>query len=105
MTQPHDPESSPSRPPTSAEEALDIARVEFQPRLPDGTPAPLRVHEFDLGFLVTGVFPPRTDRTAPSPQGGSHVVVSKATGKLGYVPNLPPEVAIDVYRKQYGPHA
>ncbi|MET8679859.1 hypothetical protein ABZW18_20330 [Streptomyces sp. NPDC004647] len=104
MTQPGQPESE--RPvPTSTEEALAIARTCFQPRCPDGSLAPLNVQEFDLGYLVYATFPPRPDPTVPPEQGGSHLVISKATGELGYVPNLPPEVAIPLYRKHYGPRA
>ena len=105
MTQPNEPGASGHRPPANADEALTMARAEFQPVLPDGSPAPLHVHEFDLGYLVYAVFPRHEGTTAPPTLGGSHVVVSKATGKLGYVPNFPPETAIETYRRHYGPDA
>ncbi|MGP4002254.1 hypothetical protein [Streptomyces sp. 8N706] len=104
MTQPNQPESERGVP-TSAEEALEMARLEFEPRLTDGSLAPLRVQEFDLGYLVYAVFPPNPNPTVPAALGGSNVMVSKATGKLGYVPNFPLETAIDLYRKHYGPSA
>jgi hypothetical protein len=41
-------------PPTSPEQALDIVRSRYaQPRLPDGTPAELRVEEFDIGYPIS----------------------------------------------------
>ncbi|MCM2579853.1 hypothetical protein [Streptomyces meridianus] len=100
-----EPAASAPRPPANADEALAMARAEFQPLLPDGTPAPLHVQEFDLGYLVYAVFPRHEDTTAPPTLGGSHVVVSKTTGKLGYVPNFPPETAIETYRRHYAPDA
>lgn len=105
MTQPHEPEASAPRTPAIVDDAPAMARVEFQPLLPDGSPAPLHVQEFDLGYLVYAVFPPREDTAAPPTLGGSHVVVSKVTGKLGYVPNFPPETAIETYRRHDGPNA
>ncbi|MEU9114472.1 hypothetical protein AB0D04_22440 [Streptomyces sp. NPDC048483] len=89
--------------PTSAEEALAAARKHFRPRCEDGTLAPLHVEEFDIGYLIHATFPPRPDPTTPPPQGGSHLVIAKDNGQLGYVPNLPPEYAIEVYRKHYRP--
>lgn len=98
-------QQSEPRPPANADEALEAARAEFRPRLPDGSPAPLRVQEFDLGYLVYPVLPPHDPSSGPPALGGSHVVVSKATGKLGYVPNFPPDMAIETYRRNYGPEA
>jgi hypothetical protein len=51
--------------PTGPEDALAIARATFQPRWPDGTLAPLHVHEFDIGYLVYASFPPVTDLSRP----------------------------------------
>ncbi|WP_405725574.1 hypothetical protein OG607_21165 [Streptomyces sp. NBC_01537] len=89
--------------PTGPEDALAIARATFQPRWPDGTLAPLHVHEFDIGYLVYASFPPVTDLSRPPEPGGSHLVISKRDGELSYVPNLPPETAIAVYRKHFRP--
>ncbi|MFC5216048.1 hypothetical protein [Streptomyces coerulescens] len=94
----------PAPPPTTCEQALTIVRGRYaQPELPDGTPAELRVEEFDLGYLVYAVFPPVTDaagRPRPAPPGGSKIVVAKDTGETVTVPNLPTAAAIALYRKQ-----
>ncbi|GAA2286273.1 hypothetical protein GCM10010145_65980 [Streptomyces ruber] len=91
-------------PPTTPEEALAIVRSRYaQPTLPDGTAAPLHVHEFDLGYLVYATFPPTTDaagRPQPAPPGGSKIVVAKDTGETVTVPNYPTEAAVDLYRQQ-----
>ncbi|MGW1028630.1 hypothetical protein ACWD4J_33935 [Streptomyces sp. NPDC002577] len=106
---PDTPASGPQGPPTTADQALDIVRSRFaQPKLPDGTPAELHVHEFDIGYLVYAVFPPRTDtagRPQPSPPGGAKIVVSKETGETVTVPNFPTEQAIALYRKNIGRNA
>lgn len=93
-------------PPTTPEQALDIVRSRYaQPELPDGSPAPMHVHEFDIGYLVYAVFP-RTENTdaagnpLPAPLGGAKIVVAKGTGETTTVPNFPTEAAIDLYRKQ-----
>ncbi|MER5937511.1 hypothetical protein ABT121_09355 [Streptomyces sp. NPDC001928] len=86
------------------EQALAIVRSRFaQPRLPDGTPAELRVEEFDTGYLVYPVFPLVRDaagRPRPAPPGGGKIVVSKETGETVTVPNYPNETAIALYRRQ-----
>ncbi|GHH31541.1 hypothetical protein [Streptomyces lanatus] len=88
----------------TSEQALAIVRGRYAlPTLPDGTPAELRVTEFDIGYLVYAVFPPVTDaagRPQPAPPGGSKIVVVKDTGETVTVPNLPSEEAIALYRKQ-----
>ncbi|MGW1840097.1 hypothetical protein [Streptomyces sp. BBFR2] len=95
-------------PPTSPEEALALVRDRYaEPTLPDGTPVPLAVEEFDIGYLVHPVFPPvsRTDAAGvplPAPPGGAKIVVSKTTGESVTVPNLPNESAIALYRRQNG---
>ncbi|MFC8094730.1 hypothetical protein [Streptomyces sp. NPDC057301] len=90
--------------PTTSDQALAIVRSRYaQPQLPDGSPAELRVEEFDIGYLVYAVFPPVTDaagRPQPAPPGGSKIVVSKETGETVTVPNYPTEAAIALYRKQ-----
>jgi hypothetical protein len=95
---------NPAAPPATPEQALDIVRSRYaQSKLPDGTPAELRVEEFDIGYLVYAVFPPVTDaegRPQPAPPGGSKIVVSKATGETVTVPDFPTEAAIDLYRRQ-----
>ncbi|WP_030231231.1 MULTISPECIES: hypothetical protein [unclassified Streptomyces] len=94
-------------PPTSPDQALAIVRSRYaEPKLPDGTPAELRVEEFDIGYLVYAVFPPSVDasgRPQPAPPGGSKIVVSKETGETVTVPNYPSETAIALYRKQRQP--
>ncbi|MFJ7078859.1 hypothetical protein [Streptomyces sp. NPDC098781] len=91
-------------PPTSSEQALAIVRGRYaQPRLPDGTPAEMRVEEFDIGYLVYAVFPPVTDaagRPRPASPGGSKIVVAKETGETATVPNYPSEAAIALYRRE-----
>ncbi|SDP65785.1 hypothetical protein SAMN04487981_13159 [Streptomyces sp. cf386] len=91
-------------PPTTPEQALAIVRSRYaQPRLPDGTPAPLHVHEFDIGYLVYATLPPIADasgRPRPAAPGGSKVIVAKDTGETVAVPNYPVETAIALYRRQ-----
>ncbi|MEU6099031.1 hypothetical protein [Streptomyces sp. NPDC047079] len=95
-------------PPTTPEEALAIVRSRYaQPKLADGSPAPLHVHEFDIGYLVYATFPPTTDaegRPRPAPPGGSKIVVAKDTGETVTVPNYPTEAAIALYRRQREAH-
>ncbi|MFE1173577.1 hypothetical protein [Streptomyces sp. NPDC058773] len=93
------PDGTPA-PPTTPEEALAIARSrQAQPTLADGSPAPMRVKEFDIGYLVYATFPP----TEPRSFGGSHLVISKTDGALTFVPNFPPDSAIAQYRKRRRP--
>jgi hypothetical protein len=105
---------NPAAPPTTPEQALEIVRNRYaQPKLPDGTPAELRVEEFDIGYLVYAECPPApaseppADQAtparpaAPSTPGGSKIVVSKATGETVTVPNFPTEAAIALYRRQH----
>ncbi|MET7796014.1 hypothetical protein [Streptomyces decoyicus] len=94
------PEAAKPVPPTTAEEALEIARTSFKPRCHDGTLAPLHVEEFDIGYLVYARFPP----TEPRSFGGSHLVISKADGARTYVPNFPPKSAIALYRERHHPN-
>ncbi|GCD46685.1 hypothetical protein [Streptomyces paromomycinus] len=96
MSQPDAPE--PVQPaPTTAEEALAAARARFEVLDPEGNPAPLQVAEFDLGFLVHAVMPPPPPGIQ-APLGGSHMVISKIDGAVTYVPNFPPDSAIELYR-------
>ncbi|MGP4013442.1 hypothetical protein [Streptomyces sp. 4N124] len=100
---PDTPAPAPQDPPATPDQALEIVRARYaQPKLPDGTPAELNVHEFDIGYLVYAVFPPRTDpagQPQPAPPGGAKIVVSKETGETVTVPNYPIEQAIALYRK------
>ncbi|MGW4752626.1 hypothetical protein [Streptomyces chartreusis] len=97
------PASAPQGPPTTPDQAIAIVRARYaQPKLPDGTPAELQVHEFDIGYLVYPAPPPpaeATDPRRPAPPGGAKIVVSKATGETVTVPNFPTEAAIALYRK------
>lgn len=109
MTSPDAPDAHrPDRPvPTSAEEALEIARTEYTPVWPDGTPAPLRVREFDIGYLVYAKLAPHPrstptgERRRPRSPGGICVVVAKDTGEICRVPLRPPADSIALYRKFY----
>jgi hypothetical protein len=100
---PDTPAPAPQSPPTTPDQALEIVRARYaHPKLPDGTPAELNVHEFDIGYLVYAVFPPSVDasgRPQPAPPGGAKIVVSKETGETVTVPNYPIQQAIALYRK------
>ncbi|MGW2919644.1 hypothetical protein ACWDBF_17545 [Streptomyces angustmyceticus] len=91
-------------PPSSPDEALAIVRSRYaEPKLPDGSPAPMHVHEFDIGYLVYATFPRTPDASArpqPAQPGGSKIIVAKDTGETVTVPNFPTEAAIELYRKQ-----
>jgi hypothetical protein len=98
--------------PKSAEEALEIARTQYAPVWPDGTSAPLRVREFDIGYLVFAKLPPLPE--APATEGGRRrprmrspggtcVVVCKESGRICRLPMRPPEDAIVLYRRFYRP--
>ncbi|GAB7033658.1 hypothetical protein AB0G35_04295 [Streptomyces sp. NPDC021749] len=97
------PQDSPT-PPTTPEEALAIVRSRYaQPKLADGSPAPMHVHEFDIGYLVYATFPPTTEASGapqPPPPGGAKIIVAKDTGETVTVPNFPTESAIALYRQQ-----
>ncbi|MGW2023534.1 hypothetical protein [Streptomyces decoyicus] len=86
--------------PATADEALEIGRGHFPSVWPGGEEPALYVHEFDIGYLVYPVFPPREDPTAyPRDPGGSHIVISKADGAVSALPNYPPEQAVELYRR------
>ncbi|WP_228452744.1 hypothetical protein [Streptomyces alkaliterrae] len=87
------------RVPADAAEALEIGRTCFPETWGDGTPVELRVHEFDIGYLVHAVRSAPVDPTRPPELGGSHVVVSKETGDITTVPNFPEEQAVELYRR------
>ncbi|OEJ41323.1 hypothetical protein AR457_09510 [Streptomyces agglomeratus] len=104
---PETPAPEPQVPPTTPEQALEIVRSRYaQPKLADGTPAPMHVHEFDIGYLVYATYPPTTDaagRPQPAQPGGSKIVVAKDTGETVTVPNYPTDKAIALYRRQHQP--
>ncbi|MGW8552006.1 hypothetical protein [Streptomyces tubercidicus] len=87
--------------PASADEALEIGRGHFPSIWPGGEEPTLHVHEFDLGYLVYPVFPPRDPNAYPRDPGGSHIVISKADGAVSALPNYPPEQAIELYRSHF----
>ncbi|TJZ46290.1 hypothetical protein FCH28_27010 [Streptomyces piniterrae] len=95
--------------PTSAEDALEIARTQYAPVWPDGTPAPLKVLEFDIGYLVYPKLAPHPkttptgERVRPRSPGGTCVVVAKDTGEICSVSLRPPSDSIALYRKFYRP--
>ncbi|MGY5123869.1 maleylpyruvate isomerase N-terminal domain-containing protein [Streptomyces nigrescens] len=113
MPSPHLP--GPDRPdppgpvPTSVEEALEMAHAAYAPDWPDGTPAPLRVREFDIGYLVHAKLPPHPkttpagERQRPRSPGGTCVVVAKNNGEICRVPLRPPSDTIALFRKFYRP--
>ncbi|MEU9114325.1 hypothetical protein AB0D04_21695 [Streptomyces sp. NPDC048483] len=92
--------------PTTPEQALAVVRSRYaQPKLPDGTPAPMHVHEFDIGYLVSAASPDTAGTDAagnplPPPPGGGQVVVAKDTGETVSIPNFPTEAAIALYKRQ-----
>ncbi|QIY55420.1 hypothetical protein HEP86_13845 [Streptomyces sp. RPA4-5] len=96
-------EGSPT-PPATPEEALAIVRSHYaEPKLADGSPAPMHVEEFDIGYLVYPEYPDSLDDSGepqPAPPGGATIIVSKDTGETVTVPNLPTETAIALYRQQ-----
>ncbi|MFE3654060.1 hypothetical protein [Streptomyces sp. NPDC059122] len=104
MTPDHDSPTGPQSVPTNSDEALEIVRTAFgEPRSFDGSPAPLQVREFDLGYLVYATYAKPVDangRPLPTPPGGSSFVVAKGTGTISALPNYPPDQAIALYRKQ-----
>lgn len=85
------------------EQALAIVREHHaQPRLPDGTPVPLAVYEFDTGYVVYADFPASTENgrpLRPAPPGGSKVVVAKDTGACVVLPAYPNEATVEMYRR------
>ncbi len=86
--------------PTDADHALEIGRMHFPEVGSPGGPASLMVHEFDIGYLVYAGYPPREDPTAlPPAPGGSNIVISKADGEVTFLPNFPPEPAVELYRR------
>ncbi|WP_306324214.1 MULTISPECIES: hypothetical protein [unclassified Streptomyces] len=89
--------------PSSAEEALEIGRTQFPSVWPGGTPVVLKVHEFDVGYLIHAHMPPPADPTAPPEPGGSNIVISKLDGEITDVPNYPVETAVSVYRQFHRP--
>ena len=100
------PDSVP-RAPATAEDALEAVLRRFgQPRTREGDPVPLRVREFDLGYVVHAVFPPpplRDGVRRPAEPGGSHVMVAKADGAITTFPNYPPEQVIELFRRRFRP--
>lgn len=82
--------------PATAEEALAIGRGHFPGVWPGGEKPALHVQEFDIGYLIYPVFPPREDPTAyPRDPGGSHI------GAVSALPNYPPEQAVELYRRHF----
>ncbi|MEV4442591.1 hypothetical protein AB0K09_26990 [Streptomyces sp. NPDC049577] len=100
------PGSTPSGPagprqvPATPGEALGIGRRHFPPVGSPGGPISLFVHEFDDGYLIHGGWPAPEDPAAmPAEPGGSHVVISRTDGGVTFVPNFPPERAVEIYHR------
>ncbi len=85
--------------PTDADHALEIGRTLFPREGSPGGPVGLFVHEFDIGYLIYPGYPVHDDPTVPPPcPGGSNAVIAKADGKVTFLPNHPPEDAVELYR-------
>ncbi|MFG2827894.1 hypothetical protein [Streptomyces sp. NPDC048434] len=97
------PETGPQPVPTNEAEALEIGRRHYpEVGSPDG-PTGLFVHEFDDGYLIHASWPPAEDPTAPPAEpGGSNVVIAKADGEVTFLPNFPPESAVELYYQVHG---
>ncbi|QTZ91821.1 hypothetical protein [Streptomyces auratus] len=97
-------DGTPQPVPTNADEALAIGRQHFPEVGSPGGPVELFVHECDLGYLIHAGWPPPADPTAPPAEpGGSNVVVSKSDGEVSFLPNFPPETAVELFHRSYRP--
>ncbi|WP_234445375.1 hypothetical protein [Streptomyces rimosus] len=86
--------------PTDADHALEIGRTHFPPVGSPNGPVSLFVHEFDIGYLIYAGYPPHDDPNSPPPSpGGSNIVISKADGEVTFLPNFPPEPAVELYHR------
>ncbi|GAB7033662.1 hypothetical protein AB0G35_04315 [Streptomyces sp. NPDC021749] len=86
--------------PANADEALEIGHQLLPELGSPGAPVSLLVHEFDLGYLIQAGWPLPEDPTAPPAEpGGSNIVIAKDTGKVTYIPNYPPQSAMEHYRQ------
>ncbi|MGW2627992.1 hypothetical protein ACWC2K_01470 [Streptomyces chattanoogensis] len=91
--------------PANEADALEIGRRHFPEVGSPGGPSGLFVHEFDIGYLIHASWPRREDPTAPpSEPGGSNVIIAKADGEVSFVPNFPPEDAVELYHESYRPN-
>ncbi|UQA95493.1 hypothetical protein [Streptomyces halobius] len=102
------PQAEPTGPqpvPANADEALEIGRNHFREVGSPGGPSGLFVHEFDIGYLIHASWPRPEDPTAPPMElGGSNVVIAKADGEVSFLPNFPPEAAVELYHGTYRPN-
>ncbi|GFE24838.1 hypothetical protein RB199_03360 [Streptomyces libani] len=97
------PQTGPQTVPANADEALEIGREHYPEVGSPGGPSGLFVHEFDIGYLIHASWPPAEDPTAPPANpGGSNVVISKADGEVSFLPNFPPEEAVELYHRLRG---
>ncbi|MGW7573964.1 hypothetical protein [Streptomyces sp. NPDC054765] len=96
---PPEPADAGPRPvPATEAEALEIGRQHFPEVGSPGGPSGLFVHEFDIGYLIHASWPRTEDPIAPPAEpGGSNVIVSKLDGEVSFVPNFPPESAVELY--------
>lgn len=94
------PQTGPQPVPANADEALEIGRQHFPEVGSPGGPSGLFVHEFDIGYLIHANRPPAEDPTAlPAEPGGSNVVIAKGNGEVSFLPNFPPESAVELYHR------
>ncbi|WP_432141658.1 hypothetical protein [Streptomyces sp. bgisy084] len=99
------PQTGPQPVPANADEALEIGRQHFPEVGSPGGPSGLFVHEFDIGYLIHASWPPPADPTAPPAEpGGSNVVIAKTDGEVSFLPNFPPESAVELYHRLRGGH-
>ncbi|AZS71724.1 hypothetical protein DDE74_12855 [Streptomyces lydicus] len=97
------PQTGPQTVPANADEALEIGREHYPEVGSPGGPSGLFVHEFDIGYLIHASWPPAEDPTAPPAEpGGSNVVISKIDGEVSFLPNFPPEDAVELYHRLRG---
>ncbi|MFG2889180.1 hypothetical protein [Streptomyces sp. NPDC048248] len=101
---PEQVDAGPRLVPTSEAEALEIGRQHFPEVGSPGGPSALYVHEFDIGYLIHAGWPAPEDPTAAPPApGGSNVVINKDNGDVTFLPNFPPEAAVELYHSSYRP--
>jgi hypothetical protein len=62
------------------------------------------VYEFDLGYVVWPVQPPRLPDRSPDTIGGARAVIDKTTGELTVWPMLPAQTVAEQYRVSRAAH-
>lgn len=63
-------------------------------------PTTIGIEEFDVGYLIWKLPPPREDPTRPPETvGGAYLVVDKETGDTSSWPLLDPDLIMDQFRR------